>query len=144
MAETGRKQLEQLMHQLQEQLQINLLQQTHMMQATAASSDNLKSSGGGKSASSSATAALQQLQMQQQQLISQLQLVQQRVLMVRENESVVQLLQLLTNIFNFLPSLLQLPNFHSRPGSKDDELRSGHWKENGNSTPSPKLSQKSK
>ena len=33
MADAGRKQLEQVMHQLQEQLQINLLQQSHIMQA---------------------------------------------------------------------------------------------------------------
>jgi hypothetical protein len=33
MADAGRKQLEQVMHQLQEQLQINLLQQSHLMQA---------------------------------------------------------------------------------------------------------------
>ena len=32
LADTGRKQLEQLLHQLQEQLQINLLQQTHLFQ----------------------------------------------------------------------------------------------------------------
>merc|ERR1711997_1149122 len=32
LADAGRKQLEQLLHQLQEQLQINLLQQTHMLQ----------------------------------------------------------------------------------------------------------------
>lgn len=70
MAEAGRKQLEQLMHQLQEQLQINLLQQTHMMQTTV-------DKGGKPSAN-----ALQQLQMQQQQLISQLQIVQQRMLMM--------------------------------------------------------------
>ncbi len=87
LAETGRKQLEQLMHQLQEQLQINLLQQTHMMQAAAAAA---AASGGGEKAnkgSTAATAALQQLQIQQQQLISQLQLVQQRILMVSSKNS---------------------------------------------------------
>ena len=35
LADAGRKQLEQLMHQLQEQLQINLLQQTHLMQTNS-------------------------------------------------------------------------------------------------------------
>ena len=71
LAETGRKQLEQLMQQLQEQLQINLLQQTHMMQ-TGRDSKNEKASAG----------ALQQLHLQQQQVISQLQIVQQRLIMV--------------------------------------------------------------
>ena len=69
MADAGRKQLEQVMHQLQEQLQINLLQQSHLMQA-------------GDKAGPKTQAAMQQLQMQQQQLISQLQLVQQRILLV--------------------------------------------------------------
>ena len=71
MADAGRKQLEQVMHQLQEQLQINLLQQTHLMQA-------------GEKAGPKSQAAMQQLQMQQQQLISQLQLVQQRILLVSQ------------------------------------------------------------
>ena len=79
LADAGRKQLEQLMHQLQEQLQINLLQQTHLMQTNSNSeaSKNNGSIGGGKPSQ-----AMQQLQIQQQQLISQLQLVQQRLLMV--------------------------------------------------------------
>ena len=76
LAESGRKQLEQLLHQLQEQLQINLLQQTHMMQASEKAAQN-------KISSSASASALQQLQIQQQQLVSQLQLVQQRILMVR-------------------------------------------------------------
>ena len=75
MADAGRKQLEQLMHQLQEQLQINLLQQTHLMQTNSNTESN---KGGGTKTSQ----AMQQLQIQQQQLISQLQLVQQRLLMV--------------------------------------------------------------
>ena len=66
-ADAGRKQLEQLVPQLQEQLQVNFVQQTHLLQ-----SDRAK-----------ASPALHQLQMQQQQLISQLQLVQQRLIMVR-------------------------------------------------------------
>ena len=76
LADAGRKQLEQLLHQLQEQLQINLLQQSHMMQTK----DELKK---GRGLATNA-AALQQLQLQQQQIISQLQLVQQRLLMVRK------------------------------------------------------------
>jgi hypothetical protein len=52
--------------QLQEQLQVNFVQQTHLLQT-----DRSKTSP-----------ALQQLQIQQQQLISQLQLVQQRLIMV--------------------------------------------------------------
>ena len=75
LADAGRKQLEQLMHQLQEQLQINLLQQTHLMQTNSNTESN---KGGGTKTSQ----AMQQLQIQQQQLISQLQLVQQRLLMV--------------------------------------------------------------
>jgi hypothetical protein len=58
--------LEQLVPQLQEQLQVNFVQQTHLLQT-----DRSKTSP-----------ALQQLQIQQQQLISQLQLVQQRLIMV--------------------------------------------------------------
>jgi hypothetical protein len=73
LADAGRKQLEQLMHQLQEQLQINLLQQTHLMQTCSNGSENK---------SGKTTQAMQHLQIQQQQLISQLQLVQQRLLMV--------------------------------------------------------------
>ena len=77
MADAGRKQLEQLMHQLQEQLQINLLQQTHLMQTNSNTESSNKGGGGTKTSQ-----AMQQLQIQQQQLISQLQLVQQRLLMV--------------------------------------------------------------
>lgn len=97
MAESGRKQLEQLMHQLQEQLQINLVQQTHMMQAAANNNNNNNNNGDkSKLPPSATTAALQQLQIHQQQLISQLQLVQQRILMV--------------SLLSFLPSVLK--TFH--------------------------------
>ncbi|KAG5900243.1 hypothetical protein JTB14_018225 [Gonioctena quinquepunctata] len=61
LAELGKKQIEQTMQQLQEQLQLNLIQQTHILQST----DKKKASG-----------SLQQLALQQQQLITQLQLVQ--------------------------------------------------------------------
>ncbi|KAL7640251.1 UNVERIFIED_CONTAM: hypothetical protein RMT77_009665 [Armadillidium vulgare] len=61
LAELGRKQLEQVLHQLQEQLQLNLLQQSQLMQAH----DKSKASG-----------HLAQLSAQQQQLIQQLQAVQ--------------------------------------------------------------------
>ena len=50
---------------LQEQLQVNFVQQTHLLQTDRAK----------------ASPALHQLQLQQQQLISQLQLVQQRLIM---------------------------------------------------------------
>ncbi|XP_060515836.1 forkhead box protein P1 isoform X2 [Cylas formicarius] len=61
LAELGKKQIEQTMQQLQEQLQLNLIQQTHILQ----SSDKKKASG-----------SLQQLVLQQQQLIQQIQLIQ--------------------------------------------------------------------
>ncbi|XP_049825546.1 forkhead box protein P1 isoform X3 [Aethina tumida] len=61
LAELGKKQIEQTMQQLQEQLQLNLIQQTHILQ----SADKKKASG-----------SLQQLALQQQQLIQQLQLIQ--------------------------------------------------------------------
>lgn len=61
MAELGKKQIEQTIQQLQEQLQLNLIQQTHILQ----SADKKKASG-----------SLQQLALQQQQLIQQLQLMQ--------------------------------------------------------------------
>ncbi|GJQ65832.1 hypothetical protein Trydic_g11978 [Trypoxylus dichotomus] len=61
LAELGKKQIEQTMQQLQEQLQLNLIQQTHILQ----SSDKKKASG-----------SLQQLALQQQQLIQQIQLMQ--------------------------------------------------------------------
>lgn len=60
MAEIGKKQIEQTIQQLQEQLQLNLIQQTHILQ----SPDKKKASG-----------SLQQLALQQQQLIQQLQLM---------------------------------------------------------------------
>lgn len=61
LAEIGKKQLEQTMQQLQEQIQLNLIQQTHILQ----SNDKKKASG-----------SLQQLALQQQQLIQQLQIMQ--------------------------------------------------------------------
>lgn len=54
------------MQQLQEQLQLNLIQQTHILQ----NSDKKKASG-----------SLQQLSLQQQQIIQQLQLVQRQYVM---------------------------------------------------------------
>nr|CAH7739167.1 unnamed protein product [Callosobruchus chinensis] len=61
LAELGKKQMEQTMQQLQEQLQLNFIQQTHILQ----NSDKKKAAG-----------SLQQLALQQQQLIQQLQLFQ--------------------------------------------------------------------
>uniref|UniRef100_A0A6P7FRS8 Forkhead box protein P1 n=1 Tax=Diabrotica virgifera virgifera TaxID=50390 RepID=A0A6P7FRS8_DIAVI len=61
LAEIGKKQIEQTMQSLQEQLQLNLIQQTHILQST----DKKK-----------ASTSIQQLALQQQQLIQQLQLVQ--------------------------------------------------------------------
>jgi hypothetical protein len=65
-AELGRKQLEQVLQQLQEQLQLNLIQQSHLLQ----SGDKKK-----------ASVPLQQLSMQQQQLMQQLRIVQHQFLM---------------------------------------------------------------
>ncbi|XP_063218786.1 forkhead box protein P1-like isoform X4 [Bacillus rossius redtenbacheri] len=61
LAELGRKQLEQAIQQLQEQLQLNVIQQTHLLQT-----GDKKKAGG----------PLQQLALQQQQLMQQLQMVQ--------------------------------------------------------------------
>ncbi|XP_051168144.1 forkhead box protein P1 isoform X9 [Leptopilina boulardi] len=66
--ELGRKHLEQTMQQLQEQLQLNLIQQTHLLQTA----DKKKSSG-----------PLQQLALQQQQLIQQLQMTQRQYLLLQ-------------------------------------------------------------
>ncbi|XP_076064822.1 forkhead box transcription factor P isoform X12 [Oratosquilla oratoria] len=66
LAELGRKQLEQTLQQLQEQLQVNLIQQTQLMQTA----DKSKTSS-----------ALAQLGAQQQQLIQQLQAVQRQYLL---------------------------------------------------------------
>lgn len=66
LAELGRKQLEQAMQQLQEQLQLNLIQQTHLLQT----GDKKK-----------AAAPLQQLALQQQQLMQQLQITQRQYLL---------------------------------------------------------------
>lgn len=61
LAELGKKQIEQTMQQLQEQLQLNIIQQTHILQ----NADKKK-----------ASASLQQLALHQQQLIQQLQIIQ--------------------------------------------------------------------
>ncbi|XP_014474350.1 PREDICTED: forkhead box protein P1-B isoform X13 [Dinoponera quadriceps] len=66
LAELNKKQLEQAMQQLQEQLQLNLFQQTHLLQTA----DKKK-----------ASAPLQQLAIQQQQLIQQLQITQRQYLL---------------------------------------------------------------
>ncbi|KAJ8683891.1 hypothetical protein QAD02_019683 [Eretmocerus hayati] len=66
LAELGRKQLEQAMQQLQEQLQLNIIQQSHLLQTA----DKKK-----------ASAPLQQLALQQQQLIQQLQMTQRQYLL---------------------------------------------------------------
>ncbi|CAL4099794.1 unnamed protein product, partial [Meganyctiphanes norvegica] len=66
LAELGRKQLEQILQQLQEQLQVNLLQQTQLMQAPD---------------KSKVASPLAQLGAQQQQLIQQLQAVQRQFLL---------------------------------------------------------------
>lgn len=66
-AELSRKKLEQVMQQIQEQLQLNVMQQTHILQ-----------SGGDKKKNS---APLQQLAVQQQHLIQQFQIVQRQYLM---------------------------------------------------------------
>ncbi|XP_011866055.1 PREDICTED: forkhead box protein P1 isoform X3 [Vollenhovia emeryi] len=66
LAELNKKQLEQAMQQLQEQLQLNLFQQTHLLQTA----DKKK-----------ASATLQQLAIQQQQLIQQLQITQRQYLL---------------------------------------------------------------
>ncbi|TRY70197.1 hypothetical protein TCAL_01203, partial [Tigriopus californicus] len=72
MVEAGRKQLEQMAQQIQEQLQINLLQQTH-----------LGSSKGNNSGT------LQQLQQQQQQLVAQLQMTQQALMLGMDDKNVI-------------------------------------------------------
>ena len=65
LAELGRKQLEQNIQQLQEQLQMNVIQQSHLVHA----GDKKK-----------ASATLQQLGIQQRQLIQQLQITQSQIL----------------------------------------------------------------
>ncbi|XP_043597742.1 forkhead box protein P1-like isoform X15 [Bombus pyrosoma] len=65
-AELGRKKLEQAIQQLQEQLQLNVIQQTHLLQTA----DKKK-----------ASAPLQQLALQQQRLIQQLQITQSQYLL---------------------------------------------------------------
>ncbi|XP_070523230.1 forkhead box P isoform X4 [Cardiocondyla obscurior] len=65
-AELNKKQLEQTMQQLHEQLQLNLFQQTHLLQTA----DKKKASG-----------TLQQLAIQQQQLIQHLQITQRQYLL---------------------------------------------------------------
>ncbi|XP_076679432.1 forkhead box transcription factor P isoform X24 [Andrena cerasifolii] len=65
-AELGRKKLEQAIQQLQEQLQLNVIQQTHLLQTA----DKKK-----------ASAPLQQLALQQQRLVQQLQITQSQYLL---------------------------------------------------------------
>ncbi|XP_076285124.1 forkhead box transcription factor P isoform X13 [Lasioglossum baleicum] len=65
-AELGRKKLEQAIQQLQEQLQLNVIQQTHLLQTA----DKKK-----------ASAPLQQLALHQQRLIQQLQITQSQYLL---------------------------------------------------------------
>lgn len=73
--EQKRKQMEILMHQIQEQLHANILQQTHLLQ-------NQASSGEGGSGKKGSTFQLQQkLAMQQQELAQQFQLVQRQYLL---------------------------------------------------------------
>lgn len=95
LAELGKKQIEQTMQQLQEQLQLNIIQQTHILQST----DKKKASG-----------SIQQLALQQQQLIQQLQLVQRQYvvhqgmgmqpLMLPQNQGKIYLEYLLKRILN--------------------------------------------
>nr|XP_040579400.1 forkhead box protein P2-like isoform X3 [Lepeophtheirus salmonis] len=110
--DAGRKQLEAFLQQLQEQLQINILQQTHLMQTGGGNGDK----GGFGRPNPGQAAALQQLQIQQQQLISQLQLIQQR--------------------------LITLPNFQQQIRKEEFNIidRVNSWKENGEQikSPSPK------
>lgn len=73
--ETKRKQMEILMHQVQEQLHANILQQTHLLQ-------NQSPTGEGGSSKKSSTFQLQQkLAMQQQELAQQFQLLQRQYLL---------------------------------------------------------------
>lgn len=69
LAELGKKQIEQTMQQLQEQLQMNLIQQTHVIQ----NADKKK-----------ASVSLQQLGIQQQQIIQQLQIFQRQYAVVHQ------------------------------------------------------------
>lgn len=69
LAELGKKQIEQTIQQLQEQLQLNLIQQTHILQ----SPDKKK-----------ATSSMQQLALQQQQIIQQLQMMQRQYIGYQE------------------------------------------------------------
>lgn len=73
--EQKRKQMELLMHQIQEQLHANILQQTHLLQ-------NQSPTGEGGSGKKGSTYQLQQkLAMQQQELAQQFQLVQRQYLL---------------------------------------------------------------
>lgn len=85
--ESTKKQLEQLMQQIQEQLQMNLLQQTHLLQQSQHSPTNQKTTTNAerkanKHSASSPVNSLttihlqQKLALQQQELIQQFQLVQ--------------------------------------------------------------------
>lgn len=72
--EQKRKQMEILMHQIQEQLHANILQQTHLLQ-------NQASSEGGSGKKGSTFQLQQKLAMQQQELAQQFQLVQRQYLL---------------------------------------------------------------
>uniref|UniRef100_T1JPJ5 Uncharacterized protein n=1 Tax=Strigamia maritima TaxID=126957 RepID=T1JPJ5_STRMM len=93
LAELGRKQMEQILQQLQEQLQINMIQQSQLMQqlsgatpqasaTTAVAVVNAANSIDKKQQpNKSLQAQLQQLALQQQQLMQQLQLMQRQYLL---------------------------------------------------------------
>lgn len=73
--EQKRKQMELLMHQLQEQLHANILQQTHLLQQQSPNSENISKKG-------NTTFQLQQkLAIQQQELAQQFQLIQRQYLL---------------------------------------------------------------
>ena len=131
------------MHQLQEQLQINLLQQTHLMQTSSNSNSIVGGNGENNKSGNKTSQAMQQLQIQQQQLISQLQLVQQRLLVVSQ--------VLLTEYWRVdLLYLFQLPNFGNQNQQQQRKMSEDFdaaiptpkigqaWKENGNTSPTPK------
>ena len=76
LADLGRKQLETVMQQLQEQLQLNLIQQSQLMQQRSGPS----SSGGNAADRRKSHELVQTLASQQQQLMQQLQLTQRHYL----------------------------------------------------------------
>ncbi|CAB4057736.1 Forkhead box protein P1-B,Forkhead box protein P4,Forkhead box protein P2,Forkhead box protein P1 [Lepeophtheirus salmonis] len=115
--DAGRKQLEAFLQQLQEQLQINILQQTHLMQTGGGNGDK----GGFGRPNPGQAAALQQLQIQQQ------------------HDS----LPLAANtVLQLTPSAFQLPNFQQQIRKEEFNIidRVNSWKENGEQikSPSPK------